>query len=88
MNNEADRPPQTSLLLRLLGGGYLVYLAWDLRASAQESLIFLIAAAVFGLVGAALFGHSLLTLLRHGYFRKNAVPEIENTEDCEERSDD
>jgi len=88
MNNEANRPPQTSLLLRLLGGGYLVYLAWDLRASVQDSLFFLIAVAVFGLVGAALFGHSLVTLLRHGYFRKNPVPELETTEDCEERSDD
>lgn len=88
MNNEANRSPQTSLLLRLLGGGYLVYLAWDLRASAGESLLFLAAVIVFGLVGAALFGHSLMTLMRHGYFRKNPIPEIEANEDCEERSDD
>ncbi len=88
MNNEANRPPQISLLLRLLGGGYLVYLAWDLRSSVGDSLLFLIAAAVFGLVGAVLFAHSLMTLMRHGYFRKDPVPELETTEDCEERSDD
>ncbi len=88
MNGEANRPPQISLLLRLLGGGYLVYLAWDLMPSAGDSLLFLTAAVVFGLAGAVLFGHSLLTLLRHGYFRKDPVPEIETTEDCEERSDD
>ena len=88
MKNEANRPPQTSLLLRLLGGGYLVYLAWELRTSIQQSPLFLIAVVVFGLVGAGLFAHSLVTLLRHGYFRKDAVPEIETTEDCEERSDD
>lgn len=88
MKKEANTPPQTSLLLRLLGGGYLVYLAWDLRASVQESSLFLIAVIAFGLVGAALFGHSLVTLLRHGYFRKDPVPKIETTEDCEERSDD
>jgi len=88
MSREANTPPKTSLLLRLLGGGYLVYLAWDLRASAQDSSLFLIAVIVFGLVGAVLFGHSLMTLLRHGYFRKDPVPEIETTEDCEEQSDD
>ena len=88
MNNEANRPPQTSLLLRLLGGGYLVYLAWDLRTSIQQSPLFLIAVVVFGLVGASLFGHSLMTLVRHGYFRKDANSETETTEDCEERSDD
>ena len=88
MNNEANRPPQTSYLFRILGGGYLIYLAWDLRASAQEGLLFLIAILVFGLVGAALLLHSLMTLLRHGYFRKDPTPEIETTEDCEERSDE
>ena len=88
MNNEANKPPQLTLLLRLLGGGYLVYLAWDLRSSIPDGLLFLIAVLVFGLVGAALFVHSLVTLLRHGYFRKEAIPETETTEDCEERSDD
>jgi hypothetical protein len=88
MSREANTPPQTSLLLRLLGGGYLVYLAWDLRASVQDSFLFLIAVVAFGLVGAALFISSLRTLINHGYFRKATVPEIETTEDCEERSDD
>ena len=31
---------------------------------------------------------SWVTLLRHGYFRKDATPESDITEDCEERSDD
>ena len=88
MNNEANRPPQTSYLLRLLGGGYLVYLAWDLRASVQGGLLFFVAVTVFALVGAALFIHSLVTLMRHGYFRKASADETETTEDCEERSDD
>jgi len=88
MSNEVNRPPQVSYLLRILGGGYLVYLAWDLRASIGQSPLFLIAAVVFGLVGAVLFVHSLMALVRHGYFRKDAAPETEITEDCEERSDD
>nr|MBQ8244929.1 hypothetical protein [Oscillospiraceae bacterium] len=88
MNKDTNSPPQTSLLLRLLGGGYLIYLAWELRAAIQENPVFLIAVLVFGLVGAALLIHSLVTLLRHGYFRKDEVRETETTEDCEERSDD
>lgn len=88
MNNEANRPPQVSYLLRILGGGYLLYLAWDLRGSIGKEPLFLIAVVVFVLVGAVLFVHSLVSLVRHGYFRKDAVPETEITEDCEERSDD
>ena len=88
MNNQTNKPSQTSLLLRLLGGGYLVYLAWDLRAAVQESPLFLIAVVVFGVVGAVLLVHSLLKLVRREYFRSDPVPEIESTEDCEEQSDD
>ena len=88
MNNETNRPPNASYLLRLLGGGYLVYLAWDLRSAVHGSLLFFVAVTVFALVGAALFIHSLVTLMRHGYFRKNSADEPEITEDCEERSDD
>ena len=88
MNNEANKISQTSLFLRLLGGGYLLYLAWDLRASVQDSLLFLIAVAVFAVVGAVLLVHTAVSLVRSGAFRRDPVPEIENTEDCEERSDD
>ena len=88
MNNDANKAPQTSLLLRLLGGGYLVYIAWDLRGAIGQSPLFPVAMVVFGLVGAWLFGSSLLTLVRHGYFRRTSDTETETTEDCEERSDD
>lgn len=88
MNNQDNKISQTSLFLRLLGGGYLVYLAWDLRGGVQENPLFLIAAIVFGVIGAVLFGHTLMTLIREGHFTKDAVPELETTEDCEERSDD
>ena len=88
MSNQEDKITSTSLFLRLLGGGYLVYLAWDLRGGAQENPLFLIAAIVFGLIGAGLFGHSLLTMIREGHFRKDAISELDTTEDCEERSDD
>ena len=88
MNNDAERSLQTSCIYRILGGGYLLYLAWDLRTSIGKGPLFLIAVVVFGLVGAVMLGHSLLTLARQGYFRNYAVPKAEITEDCEERSDD
>lgn len=65
-NNQS--PPQASLLIRLLGGGYLVYLAYGLFADHQGKALNIAAAAVFGVVGVALFVHSLLTLVRSGYF--------------------
>jgi len=80
------RPPETSYMLRLLGGGYLIYLAWDLRTSIGKEPLFLFAVIVFGLVGALLLVSSLKALAAHGYFRKNTEPET--TEDCEERSDE
>ena len=79
MNNA--KPPQFSLLLRLLGGGYLVYLAYDLFKTSEGKWQFIAAAAVFGLVGGALFVHSLLTLVRSDYFRNPPPKDEENTEE-------
>ena len=78
----SSKPPQFSLLLRLLGGGYLVYLAYDLFKTSEEKWQFLAAAAVFGLVGGALFVHSLLTLVKSDYFRNTPPPE--NGEESQE----
>lgn len=77
--NSSQKPPQVSLLLRLLGGGYLVYLAYDLIKSSQGDVKFIFAAAVFGVVGAVLFVHSLLTLVRSDYFRNSPPPKDEET---------
>ena len=88
MRNEANRPPQSSLYLRLLGGGYLVYIAWDLRGAVAENPLFWIAILVFGTVGAILFGQSLMKLIRREYAGAESTAEPETTEDCEERSDD
>ena len=75
--NSSQKPPQFSLLLRLLGGGYLVYLAYDLIKSGEGKLQFIAAAVVFGLAGGALFLHSLLTLVKSDYFR-NPPPETKD----------
>ncbi len=86
MSNSNSNPPQVSLLLRLLGGGYLMYLAWDLRAAFADGLLYILAAALFALVGAVLFFHSLWKLARHEYFRKDPV--TESTEDQEEATNE
>lgn len=86
MNDQGNRQSQNMLLLRCLCGGYLVYLAWDLRQLIRDSAVFMAAVLVFGLAGGALLIHSLVTLLRPGWFRKD--PPTETTEECEERSDD
>lgn len=70
------QPPQSSLILRVLGGGYLIYLGWDLFSTSDGQIKFWVAAGFFALVGAALLGSSLWTLARSDYFR-NDPPENE-----------
>ena len=88
MSKKVNRPPQSSLYLRLLGGGYLVYIAWDLRGAVDENPLFWIAILVFGAVGFALAAQSLLKLIRKEYAGAEEASESEITEDCEEQSDD
>ena len=72
---------QMKLVLRPLCGGYLIYLAYDLFKTSQGKVQFLAAAGIFGLVGGALFLHSLLTLVKSDYFRNPPPKDEENTED-------
>lgn len=58
-----QKNPQTSLLLRVLGGGYLLYLAYDLLKTSGGEIQFVVIAILFGLVGAVLLGTSLYPLL-------------------------
>ena len=84
MSKKAPDISQTSLFLRLLGGGYLVYLTWDLRETFGQSLFFTIALIVFGLVGVTLLVHTLWKLLSDEYFRKSEPKEPEEgTEEIE-----
>ena len=83
------KPPQTSLILRLLGGGYLVYLAWDLAKDNLGLNLFTAAAVAFALVGGALFITSAVTLVRSDYFYDKPVQEeaSEQSEDTEDTSE-
>ena len=91
---ESNSPPEFASIIRILGGGYLVYLAWDLRSAIGDSPLYLIAVLVFAVVGLALLLTSIRYLVNHRYFRKSEIEaeysefEDELMEDCEERSDD
>ena len=60
-------PSQISLILRLLGGGYLLYLAWSLLGTADGNPVYILMAVFFGLVGAVLLLHTLLKISRGEY---------------------
>ncbi len=60
-------PSQISLILRLLGGGYLLYLAWSLLGTADGNTVYVLMAVFFALVGAVLLLHTLLKISRGEY---------------------
>lgn len=60
-------PSQISLVLRLLGGGYLLYLAWSLLGTADGNTVYILMAVFFALVGAVLLLHTLLKISRGEY---------------------
>ena len=78
---DTPKPPQASLLLRILGGGYLLYLAWDLRSTVGDGLLFLAAVIAFALIGAALVFFSVKELVTSGYFRKEPESVIDESEE-------
>ena len=67
MKKETQYFAQSTLFLRLLAGGYLVYTAWKLRESVAENPLFLIAIVVFAVSGAALMGHAGWKLYKGEY---------------------
>ena len=65
--NGTGNPSQISLILRLLGGGYLLYLAWSLLGTADGNTVYILMAVFFALVGAVLVLHTLLKISRGEY---------------------
>ena len=65
--NGTNNPSQISLILRLLGGGYLLYLAWSLLGTADGNTVYILMAVFFALVGAVLLLHTLLKISRGEY---------------------
>ncbi len=64
MPGDSEKRSQTTLLLRLLGGGYLLYLGISILMDGAASLPIMGGAAVFILAGAGLLAITLLSLLR------------------------
>ena len=61
---------QVTLILRLACGAYLLYLAWELRDAVfgpERQLGFILAAAVFAVIGLLLCVFSLRCLIRKEY---------------------
>ena len=81
--NDKNTLPQSSLILRVLGGGYLVYLAWDMREAFSDGLFYAAAIIVFAVVGALLAGHSIWVLVNHQYFRKDTETNSEEMEESD-----
>ena len=69
--NGTGNPSQISLILRLLGGGYLLYLAWSLLSTAGGNTVYILMAVFFALVGAVLLLHTLLKISRGEYTGTN-----------------
>ena len=94
MKKEPTKPAQISLLLRMVGGGYLMYLAWDLREAFRDGPYFIAFAVLFVLIGAILLGHSIYKFVKKEYIPNSPffAPLPENSEEksneCEEQIDE
>lgn len=70
----SSNPPQSTLILRLVGGGYLVYLGYQLipelsTSSGGRNLVQMIAMVTFFVVGLLLVGWTVKKLLRKEFVR-------------------
>ena len=63
MKNNAF-PPQASLYFRMIAGGYLVYLAWDIYKEMPSGILYWIPVIAFAVIGAALVVQSLRNLVQ------------------------
>ena len=75
---------QVTLLLRLVCGGYLLYLAWELREAVfgpKRQLAFILAAALFAVIGLLLCVFSLRGLIRKEYVMPSDEEEQNSKED-------
>ena len=63
MKNNAF-PPQSSMYFRMIAGGYLVYLAWDIYKGMPAGLLYWIPVIAFAVIGTALVVLSLRKLVQ------------------------
>lgn len=81
-NANSSKPAQVTVILRLIAGGYLVYLAYGLlqeylKPTGGGQLIQIGAAVVFFGFGGVIGGWSLMKFAKGDYIRYGQVPEDE-----------
>ena len=89
MSQKKKRPtdPQIIVVLRAVGGAYLLYLAWGLREAAfSEGIWFLLVMVLFAVAGVALLFFSIRQLYRRDFLYPGQSPEESGGEDAQEEN--
>lgn len=81
-NGGSPKPAQITVMLRLVAGGYLVYLAFGLlqeylKPVGGGEIIQIAAAVLFAVVGAVLAAWSLKKLIKGEYVKYGELPDDE-----------
>lgn len=93
MNKQSKEPKQQrpttqmNLLLRIIAGGYFIYLAWSMRKNFPAP-VYIGAAAVFALAGAALLVVSLKRLFQGDFDYLDSEGNVIIPDDLPEDGDD
>lgn len=85
----AAKPAQITVALRLVAGGYLVYLAFGLlqeymKPAGGGKMMQLGCAVLFGAVGAFLAVWSLKKMIKGEYIKYGEIPDDEETDQTED----
>ena len=85
----AAKPTQITVILRLAAGGYLVYLAFGLlqeflKPAGGGKMVQLVCAVLFGAIGAFLAGWSLKKFIKGEYIKYGEIPDDEEEEQTED----
>ena len=85
----AAKPTQITVILRLAAGGYLVYLAFGLlqeclKPAGGGKMVRLGCAVLFGAIGAFLAGWSLKKFIKGEYIKYGEIPDDEEEEQTED----
>lgn len=83
---QKKKDSQASLILRIAGGAYLLYLAWDLREAVFGGQpLYSIPIVIFAAVGAALVAFSIVPLIKGDYMRPgDEAQEVQEAQDTQE----
>ena len=92
MNQQPKKPtdPQVIVVLRVIGGAYLLYLAWGLREAAfsGRGIVYPLAMVIFAVAGALLLFFSVRKLYRRDFLYPWQTPEDFEDEDDPALSDE